>query len=163
MVKRIQLRAHLGTAELERRYRQARDPVERTHYQIIWLLARGEPTSAVMAATGYSRKWVQELARRYNQQGPCGLGDGRRHNPGSAPLLDAAGQRALVRALAGEAPDGGLWNGPKVARWIGERLGRRVHARRGWEYLRRLRHSPKVPRPAHAEADADEQAAFPKG
>jgi transposase len=103
------------------------------------------------------------LARRYNQQGPCGLGDGRRHNPGSAPLLGAAGQRALVGALAGEAPDGGLWNGPKVARWIGERLGRRVHARRGWEYLRRLRHSPKVPRPAHAEADAAEQAAFPKG
>lgn len=163
MVKHIALQAHLGTSELERRYRRAQDPVERAHYQIIWLLAQGKRTGEVMAATGYSRKWVQEVARRYNWQGPPGLGDGRHHNPGGAPLLDAAARQELVGALGGDAPDGGVWSGPKVAAWIGERLGRRVHARRGWEYLRRLRFSPKVPRPAHAEADAAAQAAFPKG
>lgn len=163
MVKRIQLAAHLTTAELERRYRAACDPVARTHYQILWLLARGRTTSEVMAATGYSRQWVQEVARRYTREGPQGVGDRRRHNPGGAPLLDEAARQELREALGGAAPDGGLWNGPKVAAWIGERLWRRVHARRGWEYLRRLRHSPKVPRPAHAEADAVERAAFPKG
>ena len=31
MPKRIQLRMHLSTAALERRYRDARDPVERSH------------------------------------------------------------------------------------------------------------------------------------
>lgn len=163
MVKRIALQAHLSTSELERRYRRAQDPVERTHYQIIWWLAQGQRTSDVMAVTGYSRKWVQEVARRYNRQGPPGLGDGRHRNPGGAPLLDAAAQQELVGALGGDAPDGGLWSGPKVAAWIGARLGRRVHVRRGWDYLRRLRYSPQVPRPAHAEADAAAQAAFPQG
>jgi transposase len=163
MVKRIHVEARLAPAELGRRYRAARDPVERTHYQIVWLLAQGRATREVMVATGYSRRWVQEVARRYNRAGPAGLGDRRRANPGGEALLDAAGCEALRAALGGGAPDGGVWSGPKVARWMGERLGRRVHARRGWDYLRRLRYSPHMPRPAHAEADPEEQARFPKG
>ncbi len=43
---------HLPLAELERRSRGARDPVLRSHLQIVWLLAWGEPTAAA-AATGY--------------------------------------------------------------------------------------------------------------
>ena len=34
--------------------------------------------------------------------------------------------------------------------------------RRGWEYLKRLGHTPQVPRPSHAEADLEEQEAFKK-
>ena len=163
MAKRIRLHRHLPADELARRYRAARDPVERSHYQIVWLLAQGKATGEVMAATGYSRSWVQQVARRYNREGPAGLGDRRHHNPGKAPLLDAPGRGELRAALAGEAPDGGLWTGPKVARWLAARLGRPVGQRVGWLYLRRVRHSPQVPRPAHAEADAAERAAFPKG
>jgi transposase len=162
MAKAIKLQAHLDTAELARRYRAARDPVERSHYQLIWLLAQGKTTSEVMAATGYSRGWVQEIARRYNQQGPSGLGDRRHHNPGGPPLLDEAGCEGLRAALAGTAPDGGLWSGPKVAAWIADQLGRAVSERVGWIYLRKVDYRPKVPRPAHAEADPQEQAAFPK-
>ncbi|MCA1717467.1 MAG: winged helix-turn-helix domain-containing protein, partial [Actinobacteria bacterium] len=33
---------------------------------------------------------------------------------------------------------------------------------RGWEYLRRLRQSPKVPRPHHHKADKRDQEAFKK-
>ncbi len=110
MPKKIQLRPHLQTAELERRYRAARDPVERTHYQILWLLGTGRTTTAVMEATGYSRRWVQEVARRYNTGGPAALGDQRHTNPGGAAraLLDEAGQQELREELAGDAPDGGL-------------------------------------------------------
>ena len=160
MPKKIELQQHLGAAELARRYRAARDPVERTHYQIVWLLARGKTTTEVMAATGYSRSWVQEVARRYNRQGAAGLGDRRHRNPGGEALLDQAGRGELRAALAGEAPDGGLWSGRKVAARIARKAGRAVGPQRGWEYLRRLGHTPKVPRPAHAAA---EQAAFPKG
>lgn len=165
MVKKIQLRPHLETAELERRYRAAQDPVERTHYQILWLLSAGRTTTAVMEATGYSRGWVQEVARRYTTGGPAALGDKRHTNPGGAAraLLDEAGQQELREALAGDAPDGGLWSGRKVAAWIADRLGRVIGPQRGWEYLRRLGYGPKVPRPHHAEADAAEQAACPKG
>ncbi len=163
MVKKIRLPPHLGADELERRYRAARDPVERTHYQIVWLLSLGQTTAEVLAATGYSRGWVQEVARRYQRDGPAGLGDRRHANPGGEALLDDTGQGELREALAGEAPDGGRWNGPNVAAWMAEKLGRAVWARRGWEYLRRLGHTPQVPRPTHAGADVEEQAAFPKG
>ncbi|WP_081431257.1 helix-turn-helix domain-containing protein [Moorena bouillonii] len=41
----------------------------RSHYQIIWLLAQGLPTSEVVAVTGYSRDWIYELVRSYNRLG----------------------------------------------------------------------------------------------
>ena len=165
MPKTIKPQPHLTTQDLEQRYRAARDPVERSHYQIIWLLSTGKTTSEVLAATGYSRGWAQALARRYNRGGPAALGDQRRHNPGGAAraLLGEAGQQELRVALAGEAPDDGLWTGRKVAEWIAQRVGRAIGPQRGWEYLRRLDYRPKVPRPTHAEADQAEQAAFPKG
>lgn len=40
MPKHIHVTPHLAIADLERHYRQADDPVERTHWQIIWPLAR---------------------------------------------------------------------------------------------------------------------------
>ncbi len=54
----------LAVAELERRCRRARDPVARSHWQIVWLLARGDPAAGVARATGYSVNWVREVARR---------------------------------------------------------------------------------------------------
>ena len=154
---------HLPVAELERRYRGARDPVARSHWQIVWQLARGEPTAALARATGYSPNWVREGARRYREEGPAGLGDRRHGNPGAAPLLGAAGQAELRRALGGAAPDGGLWTGRKVAAWMAQRLGRPVAEQRGWEWLRRLGFTPQRPRPREARAGAEAQAAFKKG
>ena len=135
----------------------------RTHDQLLWLLAHGQRTGAVPAATGSSRRWVQEAARRSNRPGPPVPHARRPRNPRGAALLAAAAQQELVAAVAGAAPDGGVWSGPKVAAWIGTRPGRRVQARRGGAYFRRLRYRPKAPRPAHAGADAAEQAAFPQG
>ncbi len=160
MPKRIQLRMHLSTAELERRYRDARDPVERSHYQIIWLLSQGMSTSAVMAVTGYGRRWIQELARRYNERGPAGVGDRRRHNPGAERLLSQQQREELGAALLSPPPDGGMWNSRKVAAWISKRTGRQVGVQRGGEYLRLLGRTPQVPRPAHAKADPQAQEAF---
>lgn len=66
MPKTIKLEAHLSQKELENRYRKARDPVLRSHYQILWLIGEGKTTTQVMEVTGYSRSWIQLLARRYN-------------------------------------------------------------------------------------------------
>ena len=164
MAKKIHLEGHLTLGELERRYRGARDPVERSHYQIIWLLAQGQLTREVAAATGYSEGWIREIARRYNRQGPAGLGDGRHQNPGGAAraLLDAPLRAELGRALQAPPADGGLWNSRKVAAWIAAKAGRPVGAQRGWDYLRRLGHTPQVPRPTHAKADPAAQEAFRK-
>lgn len=154
----------METEELERRYRKAGDAVERSHYQIIWLLSRGKTTGQVMEATSYSRGWVQEVARRYNERGIEGLGDRRHGNPGGCEraLLSPGLREELGRALQGAPLDGGLWSGPKVARWIEERTGKRAGVQRGWEYLRRLGYTPQVPRPTHAKADPKQREEFRK-
>jgi hypothetical protein len=77
MPKRVTIEAHLSLEELENGYRQASEPVKRTHYQIIWLLAKGMTTQEVVAATGYSRSWIYELVWGYNRIGPETLGDQR--------------------------------------------------------------------------------------
>ncbi len=163
MPKRLRLQKHLSTEELEDRYRKARNPVARSHYQIVWLLSSGKLTREVTEATGYSPEWIREISRRYNERGAEGLGDRRHENPGASPLLSPAEQRELSEALEGPPEDGGLWNSRKVAEWIEKRTGRRgLRAQRGWEYLRRLGHTPQVPRPSNAGADPKEQDAFKK-
>jgi transposase len=116
----------------------------------------------VAAVTGYTANWVRTIAQRYNNHGPAGLGDRRHRNPGAAGLLSAAQQAELARGLAHPSPDGGIWTGPKVAAWMAATLGRSVHPQRGWEMLRRLGWTSKVPRPRHAKADPQAQAAFKK-
>src|SRR5919206_3697624 len=153
--------AHLSPAELGQRYRAARSPVQRSHLQIVWLLSQGRSEREVAQVTGYGRRWIAEIMRRYNEGGPDGLGDRRRRNIGAKPLLSAGDEAALRAALAAPPADGGLWTGPKVAAWMSARLGRRVWPQRGWDYLKKLGHSPQVPRPRHAKAaSAEQQAAY---
>ena len=66
MPKRLHLKDHLTLDALEQRYRQARDPVARSHYQIVWLVGQGRLTREVAAVTGYSPNWIGQLVRRYN-------------------------------------------------------------------------------------------------
>jgi transposase len=163
MPKRLRLEEHLSAEELEDRYRKARDPVLRSHYQIVWLLSLGKLTREVREVTGYSPEWIREISGRYNERGAQGLGDRRHGNPGASALLSASEQRELAVALERAPQDGGMWNSRKVAEWIERRTGRRgLRAQRGWEYLRKLGHTPQVPRPSNAEADAQEREAFKK-
>ena len=45
-----------------------------------------------------------------------------------------------------------MWNSRKVGEWIERRTGKELGRKKqsGWEYLKRLGYSPKVPRPRHA-------------
>ena len=153
---------HLTVTELEQRYRGSGDPVARSQWQIVWLLAGGMATAEVARVTGYSVRWVQEIARRY-RAGPQAIGDRRHSNPGAAPLLTAAQQEALRQALTGPAPDGGIWTCRQVARWMSQTVGRPVSVQRGWEWMRRLGFTPQRPRPRETRADPAAQEAFKKG
>jgi transposase len=127
------------------------------------LLSQGRSEREVAGVTGYGRRWIAEIVRRYNARGPDGLGDQRRTNAGAKPLLDGDGEAALRAALARPPADGGLWTGPKVAAWMAARLGREVRPQRGWDYLRKLGYRLQVPRPRHAKAaSAEEQEAYKK-
>ena len=168
MPKRLVLSPHASTQQLEHSYRQAKDPVERSHRHIVWLLSEGRTTKEVCEVTGYSPGWVRRIARRYNERGVQGLGDRRHANPGAKQraLLDEDGQAELGEALCGPPPaslGGGMWSGPKVALWIAQRNGlEKVHAQRGFEYLRKVGMSPQVLRPSNARSDLEEREAFKK-
>jgi transposase len=162
MPKRLSLRPHLTVEELEHRYRHAKDGIARSHYQILWLLAQGRTSEEVAAVTGYSRNWIYELVRSYNRLGAEALGDLRRHNPGCAPQLDDVQQANLWQVIQGPAPDGGLWNGRKVADYLSEVLGTPVSRQQGWVYLRQMELRLRVPRPEHQESSVEEQEAWKK-
>jgi len=139
MARHIHLQPHLSVEELERRYRRAADPVERSRWQLLWLLGRGQTATAVAETTGYSPYWIGQIAKRYNEHGPEGVADRRHQWPGGKPLLSEEQQEELRQALVGPAPDGGLWTPQAVAEWIGQRLGHPVRYQLGWDYLRRLK------------------------
>lgn len=157
MPKRISIEPHLSLTELEQRYRQAKDPVDRSHHQIIWLLASGRSSQEVSEITGYSRSWIYELVWGYNRIGSESLGDKRHEHLGAKTLLNDIQQAQLWQALKSPPVEGGLWNGQKVANWISELLGHPVSRQRGWEYLKAMKLRLRVPRPSDEEADFAEQ------
>ncbi len=160
MPRRIRLEPHLTDDELHDRYRRAGDPVERSHWHFLWLLAGGMTATAVAAVTGYSAYWIGQIARRYNADGPDGMRDRRHVLCAGRPHLPAGQLRELGAALAGLHPEGDRWCGRTVAQWLAERLGRRVSRQLGWRYLRRLGARWLKPRPRHVRADAGAQAEF---
>jgi len=163
MARPLIIPPHLTLDELAQRYRRATDAVARSQWQMVWLLASGAATAEVARVTRYSPNWIREIARRYREEGPAGIGDRRHGNPGGAPLLEAVQQEQLREALGHHAPDGGLWTGRQVALWIGAAIGRPVDPARGWEWMRRLGFTPHRPRPRETRADPAVQAAFKKG
>ena len=57
-----------------------------------------------------------------------------------------------------------MWNSPKVGEWIERKTGKVITQKkqRGWEYMRKLGNSPKVPRHSNRKANKAEQEAFKK-
>ncbi len=113
----------------------------------------GKTTAEVMAVTGYSRGWIYELVWGYNHLGPESLGDQRCKNTDSDPLLNDVEQAQLWQVLQQPPPDGGLWNGRKVADWMSELKGEIICRGRGWEYLKSMKFRLRVARPEHQESD----------
>ncbi len=155
---------HLSVAELEERYRAARDATEARHLQAIWLLAQGRAVLEVASVLAFAPRWVEELAARYNAHGPGALGDQRRRNGRAASVLTEAVLAALSERLRALPEDGGRWTGAKVAAWMAAQLGlATVHPQRGWEALKRVRWSIQAPRPRHPRSVTPEQRAAFKG
>ena len=162
MPKYIELTAHLSVGELEKCYRSASDVIERSQWQILWLISGGKRSREVSQVTGYSVQWIRQLVNRYNAGGAGAVGDGRHSNPGKQRLLNVEQEDELEQALALAERNGGMWTGPEVAAWMSQRLGRRIYAARGWEVLRRMGYTSKTPRPRHAKAKVGQQQAFKK-
>ena len=112
----------------------------------------GRRTPAQAAAVvGVSAITARAVLRRWNADGPAGLADRRANNRGKPALTDGQ-RRDLFAALKKRPPDGGLWTGPKVARYVRDRWGVRAVPQTGWRWLRALGFTLQVPRPSHPRA-----------
>ena len=158
---------HLSPEEIARRYRACRTGVEKTHWQVLWLLTRSQPAPSpaeVAPLVGLTAGWVRALVRRWNEKGPDALADRRKVTNRRKDKLSAEQKAELYAALQGPPPDGGLWTGPKVAGYVRDRWGVAVGKPTGWRWLRGLGFSPQVPRPSNPKAaGAAERQAWKRG
>ena len=151
---RIPFVRHRTVNRIWNKYRACREGVVKTRWHAVWLLARTDvprTPAEVAEVVGLSAVTVRQMLHRWNAGGPAGLADGRQGN-GSKPKLTARRRDALYAALQKRPPDGGLWTGPKVAKYVADRWGVTVDPTTGWRWLRDLGFTLQVPRPAHPNA-----------
>jgi transposase len=153
-MKRLPVVRHLSAERAEAEYRACKHPIEKTRWHAIWLLLRTDPirTPAQVAdLVGLSVITTRDLLKRWNEHGSDGLTDGRKGN-GSSSKLDADQRTQLLAALKKRPPDGGLWSGPKVARYVHTKWGVEICPQTGWKWLVDLGFTLQVPRPSHPKA-----------
>src|SRR5512135_3374182 len=95
---RLPIVPHLPHDEIARRYRACRDGLEKTHWQVLWLLTRPDnPLTLAQAAAsvGLTPSWVRTLLKRCNADGPQGLADHRATTNGGHPKLTPEQQTEL--------------------------------------------------------------------
>ncbi|WP_051079701.1 helix-turn-helix domain-containing protein [Methylosinus sp. LW4] len=79
--------AHLSVDALRERYVSSSNAREARHFHAIWLLAKGHTLGEVAEMTSFAQRWIEQLAARYNAEGPEALGDLRRGNGSTATVL----------------------------------------------------------------------------
>lgn len=153
--KRLEIVCHHSIKEIEKRMKDSKDAVEYKHWLIIKLLIKPKQEKSpeeVAEIVGVTYDWIRKLIHKYNKEGEKALGDSRLENAGVKPILNEEEQKELFQILCKPAPDGGLWTGPKVAKWIEEKKDRQVNKEMGWHYLKRLGFQLRKPRPKNIKA-----------
>lgn len=153
---------HLSYREIQKRYQSAASSREQRYWNIIRLMAHPKKPAVVgeaAFAAGFSTNWARQLVHRYNQRGPDGFYDQRKHNPGQDALLTERQKERLRDAImSGQAPDGGLWTGQKVAAWIAKETSKTPPSTTtGLNYLHTLGFTILMPRPRHIHAASLEE------
>lgn len=164
MPKPITIKPHFTVEELYQRYRHCSHPQEKLRWRALYLIAKGEVANRAAKRVGRSSGWITNLARRYNLNGPQAVANQKGDVAcGPKPTLDSDLAKELDSALQGPAPDSGLWTSPKVARWIEDKTGKRVHPSTAWRAMQKIGFSLQVPRPHHRDAASPlEQDGFKK-
>lgn len=163
MTRKAQLEPHFSSDELKRHYQRTTDMVERRRWHLLWLVSEQWSIKQAAQAVGLNYDYAREIVKNYNQHSQAAIKNRRKgkHRSNTPSLLTPAQLKELKERLESPPADQGIWTGPKVAAWIAEKTGReKVYAQRGWEYLKKLHYSLKVPRPKHQKGDKTEQEAF---
>lgn len=165
MPKKVKLLPHLSSSELKQKYKKTPDYVESRRWHLLWKVSMGWTLKNSAVAVGINYDYAKEILKKYNSLGEEGVKNGKNQSQGSPrgkkSLLNPKQLEKLAIALKSRPEDGGIWTGPKVARWIErENSIEKVWNQRGWDYLKKLRYSCQSPRPKHRKGDEVEQAQF---
>lgn len=168
MPRTAKLEGHLSSDALQHRYLKCEHLADRTRWHALWLVSLGKSGNEAARLVGRSSGWISVLVRSYNDSGAVGVETikrkGQQWGGTEACLRWGTDEETELReALLHAAPEGDVWTAAKVAAWLSERRGRKVHLVTGWRTLQRLRQSMQLQRPQHPEAaNAEEQATFQK-
>jgi transposase len=159
---RLPIILHLSHSEIKKRYRSCMDVKERARWHVLFLVTRNDRIFTAEESAdvlGYTATWACNVIHAWNQKGEAGLHDGHElFSGGRPPLLSPEEQQQLREHIQKERPpDGGLWTGPKISKWIAQKTGKKLPALgTGWNYLVRLGFSIQRPRPKHTKAASPE-------
>ena len=144
---------------LKAAYRAERDSVLRTRLHALWLLRSKHRIPEVSRVVGVDYRTVQKWVRRYREGGLAEALSRKKTRQGQGAYLSEEAEREVVAEVA----TGRFRTGQEIRDWIASEYC--VHYKRAGIYglLRRLGCSPKAPRPLHAKADLEQQAAWKKG
>lgn len=136
-----------------------RESEVRTRLHSLWLLRRGWRLGMVAEVVGIHYRTVQRWVGWYREGG---LPEVRRHKMGGQgpqPLLSPEQEIQVSNGVA----TGQFRTAWEIRNWIAQQYG--VSYTLGGIYclMKRLKCGPKVPRPVHAKADQELQAAWKKG
>jgi len=142
MPKIAYLANFFSSEELKEKYLKSKDSVEVRRWHLLWKVSQGWTIKNSAIAVGCSYPYAQKILSQYNLHGEEGVINRKNktsnHVRGKKRLLSQPQLEKLTRAIAQESPDGGIWTGTKVARWIEKETGReKVWNQRGWDYLKK--------------------------
>lgn len=140
-------------------YHGERDAAIRTRLQALWLLRSGWTLGEVVEAVGVHYRSVQRWAAWYRAGGVPAARARWRGGSGPVPLLTAEAQAQVADAVA----TGRFRIAGEIRDWIATAYGATYTVGGVYSLLERLRCAPKAPRPVHAKADREQQAAWKKG
>ena len=152
MPKKAYLVDHFSSDELKKKYKTCNEPVEARRWHLLWKISLGWTIKNAAIAVGLDYQYSFKILKKYNEFGEEGVKNLKKksieHPRGKKPLLNEQQFLQLTVELKKRPPDGGIWTGPKVARWIEKVTGiEKVWHQRGWDYLKKSKYSWQKPRP----------------
>lgn len=166
MPRKVELEPHLSPGDLKARYRSSKDPVEARRCHLLWKVASGWTVKAAAAVVGLNYDYARRVVKKYNEMGIDSLKNARpktpiNHKGGKKSILNSQQLERLKEVIKQKPVDGGIWTGPKVARWMEQETGRsKIYDSRGGDYLKKLGYSWQRPRPKHREGCPIQQQEF---
>ncbi len=140
-------------------YRRERDLELRTRLHGLWLLRSGWRLPSVAEAVGVHYRTVQRWVGWYREGGVPNVLLHKMGGKGQKPFLTDEAEEQVAR----EVGTGRFRTVGEIREWIAEQYGVAYTEGGAYSLMRRLRCSPKVPRPLHAKADQERQASWKKG